>query len=81
MLKKEAQEKLNEWCDDWEVPRIRVEIKSYLDGEALGFFDDVKFLIVLKEDQGKDVLQHEFRHYLLLLIRRGCDIEERICDE
>jgi len=78
---KEAQKLLNEWCDDWEVPRIKSRIRPWLEGSAYGCFDDVKFVIYLKEGQKKDVLWHEFRHYILCLIRRGFDIEERICDE
>lgn len=81
MDRKEAQRLLDDWCADWEVPKIKVEFRTYLEGQALGFFDDVQYVIYLKADQGEDVLRHEFRHYIILLIRRAHDLEERICDE
>lgn len=72
---------VDRWCFDWCVPKIPVYFTHYLSDKGAGLFNEEPYQIILHVDEGEDTLRHEFRHYLIELVRRGDAIEERLCDE
>lgn len=83
MQEKELQKLLDAWCEDWEIPKIKVVVSSDLERGKGAMFYEASYEIYInkRSAEHKELLKHEFRHYLISLIKKSDEIEERICDK